>query len=109
MVDKEVREALVELVDFLTMERCHHPECSYAIYSVGTKLAKISYTSYGQCSVHCFVAIADFQNKALGSVQQGQIFKPASWSAPARHSRGDLFDKSTWPTTFTEFGVRYLR
>lgn len=45
----------------------------------GKKFAKITRTSYGQKSVHCFVEIAT-----------GNIYKAASWSAPAKIVRGNI-------------------
>lgn len=46
---------------------------------MGKRFAKITYTSYGQKSVHCFVEIAT-----------GDIYKAATWSAPAKGVRGNI-------------------
>ena len=46
---------------------------------VGKKFAKITRTSWGQKSVHCFVEIAT-----------GNIYKAATWSAPAKGIRGNI-------------------
>lgn len=45
----------------------------------GKKFAKITRTSYGQKSVHCFVEI-----------KTGDIYKAATWSAPAKIVRGNI-------------------
>lgn len=47
--------------------------------SYGKKFAKIAVTSYGQKSVHCFVEIST-----------GDIYKAATWSAPAKGVRGNI-------------------
>lgn len=38
----------------------------------------------------------------------GDILKAASWSAPAKHARGNIFDKSTWKAA-GPYGMAYLR
>lgn len=66
-------------------------------------------TSGNNGSSYCFVAEYDFRNKALGEVHAGDIFMPASWSQPAKHKRGSLYDPATWDKCFGEYGVNYLR
>lgn len=43
-------------------------------------------------SVFAFIAAKDVSTKSLGDVKQGDILKPATWKAPAKHARGNLFD-----------------
>lgn len=38
----------------------------------------------------------------------GDILKPASWAAPAKHARGNIYKPETW-TTVTVYGPAYLR
>jgi len=38
----------------------------------------------------------------------GDILKPASFNAPAKHARGNIFDKNTWKS-ITPYGPAYLR
>jgi hypothetical protein len=52
-------------------------------YTEGPKMFKVTYTSYGQTSVHCFVGKAT-----------GMIFKAATWNSPAKGSRGSIFNES---------------
>jgi len=49
-------------------------------------------------SAWAFVAKEDGSNKQLGSWKKGDIFKSASWKAPAKHARGNIFDLSKGPT-----------
>ena len=49
-------------------------------------------------SVHCFV---DRTN--------GDVLKAASWKAPAKHSRGNVFDGNIGLGSMNEFGPAYLR
>lgn len=38
----------------------------------------------------------------------GDILKAASWSAPAKHARGNIYDRSTW-RGMSAYGPQYLR
>ena len=42
--------------------------------------------------IFAFIALKDFENKTLGVVRQGDIFKPASYEAPAKTARGNIFE-----------------
>lgn len=39
----------------------------------------------------------------------GDILKAATWSAPAKHARGNIFDKASWKNAVTAYGAAYLR
>lgn len=39
----------------------------------------------------------------------GDIFKPASWAAPAKHARGNIFDESNGMKYMSAYGPDYLR
>ena len=41
-------------------------------------------------SVYCFVALVDGNTKSMGSYSVGDIMKPATYKAPAKHSRGSV-------------------
>jgi len=49
-------------------------------------------------SVHCFV---DKIN--------GDVLKAASWRAPAKHARGNIFDEDLGASAMTQWGAKYLR
>jgi hypothetical protein len=51
-----------------------------------------------QGSVHCFV---DMLN--------GDVLKAASWRAPAKHARGNIFDEYDGLRNMNEYGPAYLR
>lgn len=38
----------------------------------------------------------------------GDVMKPAGWSAPAKHARANIFDKATWKNV-GPYGPVYLR
>lgn len=61
------------------------------------------------CSVYCFVAAADGHNRTLGSWKQGDIFKPASYKAPAKTPRGNIFNDDNGLDCCGPYGVAYLR
>jgi len=39
----------------------------------------------------------------------GDILKPASWKAPAKHARGNIFSSDSGISCCTRYGVKYLR
>lgn len=71
----------------------------YYVFSIdyGQKFAKINYTvdgGKGQKSVHCFVEIAT-----------GNIYKAATWKAPAKHVRGNILNEK-FPIFGQDFYIR---
>jgi hypothetical protein len=67
---------------------------------VGRKYAKVLKVGKGQRggSVHAFV---DMTN--------GDILKPAGYSKPAKHARGNIYDKDCGMSRMTAYGPEYLR
>lgn len=64
----------------------------------GRKYVKIVIEDYGQRSVYCFLD------------HDGNIYKAASWRAPAKHIRGSVFDPDySWGRALGPYGVAYLR
>lgn len=59
-------------------------------------------------SVYAFVCLEDGRTQALGSVFSGDIHKPASWNAPAKHARGNIFSEN-FGNCAQPFGIKYLR
>ena len=49
-------------------------------------------------SVHCFV-----------NLENGDVLKAASWSAPAKIARGNIFDDNNGLGSMGEYGPAYLR
>ena len=67
--------------------------------TVGRRYAKVVADGGSvHCSVHCFV---DRDN--------GDVLKAASWSAPAKHARGNIFDESNGLRLMGPYGPAYLR
>ena len=46
---------------------------------------------------------------AFVDTTNGNVLKPASWRAPAKHSRGNIFDAHNGLKYVTHFGPAYLR
>lgn len=74
----------------------------------GTKFIRVIRTGLG-ASVFAFIAKSSFSNKSFGTVTAGDIYKPATYKAPAKHSRGSIFDSSNGMNRMTVYGPEYLR
>lgn len=83
-----------ELIKYLN-EKYGTENSSYTTEEL-QKYTKIVRKSYGSISSYAFVAKESFNNKQMGDVTIGEIFKASSWKTPARHARALLSDKSTW-------------
>jgi hypothetical protein len=51
-----------------------------------------------QRSVHCFIDLAT-----------GDVLKSASWTTPAKHARGNIFDEHNGLRGMGPYGTSYLR
>ena len=102
---EEYNEALEAYVKMVTdLHEAHYknhfaslpvPEIKVSHGSKLTKLTEVRYDDSGKIvskSVRAFVAKSDYDTKGLGEVKEGDILMPASWSAPAKHARGSIFD-----------------
>lgn len=58
-------------------------------------------------SVYGWVALHDNSTQTLGEVKAGDIHKAASFKAPAKTARGNVFLSSTW-SCFEPHGIKYL-
>lgn len=67
-------------------------------YSEGKRYVKIIKHDKNNESVFAFI---DLKN--------GDVLKPASWNAPAKHARGNLFDEHGGTGEVTWLGPNYLR
>lgn len=110
----DLNQNIDRLVKFLNdLAAAYAAECKQSnntTYSVdfGDKWAKIV-NNYGVGkSVYAFVALRDFETKNLGKVKAGDVHRPASWNAPAKHARGSVFD-ADYSKFCERFGVKYLR
>lgn len=67
------------------------------VENVGQKYIRIIAVGTSQRSVYCFLDYA------------GNIYKSASWKAPAKHIRGSIFDeKHGWGKALSPYGAAYL-
>ena len=65
-------------------------------YTEGKQYNKVIRTAWQQGSAYAFVARNTFNNKGMGRVTEGDVFKASSWTVPAKHARATLADHSTW-------------
>ena len=59
-------------------------------------------------SIHCFVDLTGGTVQKLHS-DVGDIYKPANYSAPTKHARGNIFSPDFGASCMDEHGPRYLR
>lgn len=65
---------------------------------VGTKYIRIVEVYCGSRSVYCFLDM------------DGNIYKSATWKAPAKHVRGSIFDENfSFGKGLSTYGAAYLR
>lgn len=90
---------LDEMVDALTDRVSEHYGFKVKITAEpGRKYIKIVVELSGSRSVYCFF---DYD---------GNIYKAASWKAPAKHVRGSVFDDDySWGKSLGPYGAVYLR
>ena len=72
----------------------------------GRKFIKVVEGSIGQRRVWGFVSLVDGTHKGL-PLKRGDILKAAGWRGPAKHSRGNIFDKE-FHKSFSWTGPNYL-
>lgn len=72
-------------------------------YKKNTKFVKIIDNDNG--SVWGFVAMQGMAFKGT-MLKMGDLLKPASWSSPAKHARGNIFDGTAM---YTVWGPAYLK
>jgi hypothetical protein len=63
----------------------------------------------GQKMVYCFIRLTNGETKTLGTLKAGDIHKPASYKAPAKHARGSVFDPDFGAKCGGIYGIQYLR
>jgi hypothetical protein len=65
---------------------------------IGRKYVRLVVSTPGSRSAYCFIDM------------KGNILKAASWKAPAKHSRGSVFDTNySWGKALGSYGAAYLR
>jgi hypothetical protein len=96
------------LSDFITAlnkwmndyEEQHYPGSDKSVITVepGRKYIKLVVSRYGSRSVYCFLD------------RRGNIYKSASWKAPAKHVRGTVFESDySIGRSLGPYGAAYLR
>ena len=102
-LSQELKTEILELIEWLNKNRPYT-----APHAFEETRNYIRITSRGT-SVYCFIVKSTFQNKAIGKVEEGDLLLPASYQNPAKHIRGNLFERESWNSVFGEYGMRTLR
>ena len=75
----------------------------------GSKFIKVVKARRHHRCVFAFVAKSGFTTKTFGTVNAGEIYKPATYKAPAKHARGTILDLSNGMSRMTAYGPEYMR
>jgi hypothetical protein len=62
----------------------------------------------GGRSVHCFIVKRGGTTRTLGTVEEGDVLKAATWRQPARHVRGTIYSDTFDGYGVDVYGGRYL-
>lgn len=63
----------------------------------------------GQRSIYCFIRLTDGETKMLGKLKRGDVHKPATYKAPAKHARASVFAADFGKSCAGMYGIQYLR
>lgn len=114
VIDNQFRDRIEAFVAHVTELKTKYYAANYTNLTppkheleYGDKWAKVWQVDSGR-SCYAFVALCDFENKQLGKVKRGDIHKPASWKAPAKHARGSVFSVD-FGNCANPHGLTYLR
>jgi len=97
-----MEEKIRELLEFLETK---NPEGQFTV----DQLKRYHRIVDDNRAAHCFIVKEDFSNKTVGSVKAGDLMFPKTWSQPAKHPRGNLFDLDSWDGAFGKRSMTYLR
>ena len=102
----DFNRALDEFLAYVNEIQTTHRQNNYPNASPSTITAM-----HGQRYVRLVSTDANGSSRsAYGFVDKtnGDLLKSAGWSAPAKHARGNIFDKSTWKAA-GPYGFAYLK
>lgn len=58
--------------------------------------------------IYAFICLQDFTNTTLGVCKMGDIHKPASYKAPAKHARGSVY-AIDFNNCIGAYGISYMK
>ncbi len=108
-------EAFVAHADAVTeaywnkMGYTHAPSPKHRAKILSDQWCKVITVEGGKdTSVYAFIALKDGYTKTLGNIERGGIYKAANFKAPAKNSRGSIFE-ADFGNCATPHGIVYLR
>ena len=96
LIPKTLKESLIDWD-----KNFSYKEYTPLTISKGRKFMKL----IDETSVWGFVSMVDGEHDGV-PVKKGDLMKPASWSKPAKHSRGNIFEGTA---KYTYYGPEYLQ
>lgn len=100
VVDKFLKEVNEKIGEYYKTKLPNLPDPSIRV-ELGNKFIRI--TSDGSC--WGFISRVDGDIKG-SPIKKGDLLKPASWKAPAKHARGNIIDGTA---KYGVYGPEYLR
>lgn len=109
-------ERIAEFVEFSNQRMREHWERNKYTFApppvhqiqMGTDWCKVYRVEGVQQCIYAFIRMTDGQNRTLGTMKAGDIHKPASWKAPAKHARGNLLREGWREAVSTSGHIVYL-
>lgn len=87
----------------------HSPAPTHRADFISDKWVRVVTVDNGRdSSVYAFICLKDGETKGLGKLKAGDIHKAATFKAPAKHARGNVFD-ANFANCLTPFGPVYLK
>jgi len=86
------------ITDYWAARGYTHSPAPKLTANFGTRYVRIMRADTGSSSAHAFI---DRTN--------GDVLKPATYKAPAKHARGNIFDSQNGLGSMGEYGPAYLR
>lgn len=94
-------------IERMDVEVEHSPKFT-RVYAVEVPKSGSASIRQNHRRIFAFVATTDSNSVALGKVKRGDVMKPATYKAPARHARGNIYDAFNGISRLTAYGPAYL-
>ena len=108
-IEQFVKVADQKTADYYNRSQYKMPVPKHQANIISEKWCRVVVVEQGKTtSVYGFICLQDGFTKTLGALKRGDIHKAASFKAPAKTARGNIFDPN-FPNCLTWAGIVYLK